>query len=472
MSEFIQSINIDIGRLEWFAATQFAAILGTLLAILLIVHILRSPHMPATSVGWIITIIAVPLIGIPLYLTFGERKLRAKINRKLKINTCHCTPEQNDPIDAILTSLGLPPSALQNTVAFHDDGRAAFDDIMAILNGAERSIDIAMFIFKNDSTGQALLRVLQQKAASGVRVRLLLDGVGSFSLSKKWLRPAQQAGVDVAWFIPVLHNPLRGKTNLRNHRKIVIADDKTLWSGGRNFAEDYLGPDCPKDCWIDLSYRLNGPAVDVFRGIFETDWHFAHGKNITLPAEAPPAIGSAGSRVQVIPSGPDLDGDPIYAAFLTACYTARERITIVTPYYVPDQGVQQALKLAALRGVEVDLILPEKSNHWFADIARRRSLRELHAAKVRVWLIPDRMVHAKVMVVDNRFATAGSANLDIRSLFLNCEVISGFYSEPEITWLTDWCAGLKKSCNVYTPVKVGPVAQTVEGLVLLGGYQL
>ncbi len=472
-SGILDAINIDIAKLEWFAATQFAAILGTVLALLLVAHILRSPRMPAASIGWIITIIAVPLVGIPLYLTFGERKLRSKINRKHKINTaCDCECTTNDPIDTILTSLGLPASTTHNTVAFHKDGPDALDDLLAMFDAAEETIDIAMFILKKDEVGLKILRALEEKARSGVKVRLLLDGVGSFSLFKGWLRPVIEAGVDIAWFIPVLHHPFRGKTNLRNHRKIVIVDDKLLWTGGRNFADEYFTGENGGKPWIDLSYRLEGTAVGVFKAIFETDWQFAHGHDEILPLEPPPEIETSGSRVQVIPSGPDVEGDPIYAAFLTACFDADERITIVTPYYVPDQGVQETLKLAALRGVRVDLILPQVSNHKIADIARRRFLRELLAANVNIWMVPEHMVHAKAMVVDSHFATAGSANLDIRSLFLNCEVVNGFYSPSEVEWLSDWCEALRSRCVPYTPRKVGAVGQTIEGLVLIGGYQL
>ncbi len=472
-SNLWNAINIDIAKLEWFAATQFAAILGTLLALLLIAHILRSPRMPAASIGWIITIIAMPLIGIPLYLTFGERKLRSKINRKAKINTaCECECTTNDPIDTILTSLGLPASTTHNNVVFHKDGPDALADLLAMFAAAEKTIDIAMFILRKDATGLAILDALAERARAGVKVRLLLDGVGSFSLFKGWLRPAKDAGVEIAWFIPVLHHPFRGKTNLRNHRKIVIVDDRVLWTGGRNFADEYFVGESGGKPWIDLSYRLEGTAVAVFKAIFETDWEFAHGRDEILPLEPPPEIETSGSRVQVIPSGPDVEGDPVYAAFLTACFDADERITIVTPYFIPDHGVQEALKLAALRGVRVDLILPEHSNHRIADIARRRFLRELLESHVNIWMVPEQMVHAKAMVVDRHFATAGSANLDIRSLFLNCEVVNGFYSPEEVDWLSDWCEALRLTAKPYTPRKVGAVGQTLEGLVLIGGYQL
>lgn len=202
------------------------------------------------------------------------------------------------------------------------------------------------------------------------------------------------------------------------------------------------------------------------------DWRFA----TDCPTEQiqPVTVATSGgqSRVQVIPSGPDVADDPIYAVILSACYEAHRRIRIVTPYYVPDTGVQEALKLAALRGVLVDLILPGRSNHRLADFARNRYLRELAAAGVRIWFLPNIMVHAKALVVDSIFAMAGSTNLDIRSLFLNCEVMSGFYSEKDIEWLSQWLEALRERSVRHYPQPVGALKEMLEGVTLLGAYQL
>ncbi len=460
-----------IGSL-WPILFHFATILTVLLAIILISQILRSPRKPAVSLGWILMIIFLPLIGIPLYLALGERKIVTKVAGKAQINLPESPETHPHPVHSLLSSLGISPSSENNCVQFHQNGQTAWQALSDLLESAQESIDIAVFILGNDSVGKAILARLTEKAIRGVQVRLLLDGVGSFKITQNALKPLIRNGGQVARFIPVLHRPLRGRTNLRNHRKMVIVDHEKIWTGGRNIASEYLGPHCPDNCWVDLSFCQQGPVISTYQTIFEADWQFA----VEGPAEAvcriPPTPRCGDSRVQVVPSGPDVADDPIYAAFLTACYAAKKRILIVTPYFVPNSGIQEALKLAILRGVAVELVLPAKSNHCIADIARSRYLRELVKAGAGIWLFPDIMVHAKALVFDRTLAMAGSANMDYRSLFLNCEVMSCFYSKKEVDWLTDWIESLQSQSERHYPEKVGALREMIEGLTLLGGYEL
>ncbi len=450
---------------------HLASIIGVLLALVLVSRILRSPREPAATIAWLALIVFLPIIGVPLYLAFGERKLDAALRRKAVIALPEHAGKHPHPVHSLLISLGMPASTTGNRVDFHADGRVAWRALFSLLETARRRIDIAIFILADDEVGKALLACLKQRAEQGVSVRLLLDGVGSFPLPKSRLRPLSDAGVEIAWFIPVIHRPLRGKTNLRNHRKIVIVDDTKAWTGGRNIAREYLGPDCPSDCWTDLSFTQQGPSVASYRAIFEADWCFANDRPAPDAIVLDDTADATEGRVQVVPSGPDIADDPIYAALLTASYEARQRLIAVTPYYIPDRGIQEALRLAALRGIEIDLILPARSNHRLADIARNRYLRELATAGARIWLLPT-MTHAKAVVIDERLALAGSANLDIRSLFLNCEVVSLFYSDAEIRWLSDWLVALRERARRHHPPAVGATRELVEGLVELVAYQL
>jgi len=306
---------------------------------------------------------------------------------------------------------------------------------------------------------------------------LLLDGVGSFSFTKTRFKPLLKQGAEIAWFIPIIHRPFRGRINLRNHRKMVIADNKQVWAGGRNISGDYLGPDCPRDdlgdCWVDMSFVQKGAIVANYLTIFEEDWAYVTyaKKVVTHKLESTDITTKKTSELQLIPSGPDVKGDPIYAVILTACYDAKNKIKIATPYYIPDDNIQKALTLAAIRGVTVDLIIPEKSDHKITDIARNRALRELTNAGVNIWLLP-KMIHAKVMIWDDNFAMSGSANLDIRSLFLNCELMSAFYSEHDIKWLSQWFTSLQKTCKSCQVQHVTAATELVEGLALLGTFQL
>ncbi len=455
----------------WPVLFHFATIVTVLLAILFISQILRSPRKPAVSLGWIFAIIFIPLIGIPLYLAFGERKISAAITKKAQIRLPGLPDTYSHPVHTLLTALGVPPATGDNCVQFHENGRAAWQALIDLIKSARESIDISIFILGNDSVGRAVLSRLTETAARGIQVRLLLDGVGSFTLTTQALQPLLDSGGQVARFIPVLHRPMRGRTNLRNHRKIVIVDHQTVWTGGRNLASEYLGPHCPDNCWIDLSFCQRGSVVAAYQTIFEADWQFS--VEGVLPAPHPPPLTSSGdSRIQVVPSGPDVADDPIYAAFLTACYAAGTRILIVTPYFVPDSGIQEALKLAALRSVSVELVLPARSNHRIADIARNRFLRELAAVGVRIWFLQDVMVHAKALVFDRTLAMAGSANMDYRSLFLNCEVMSCFYSRKDVNWITEWIESLQNRSIRHFPKKAGAVKELIEGITLLGGYEL
>ena len=456
----------------WPWLLYISYILGVFLALLLVAQILRSPRIPSATISWLFIIIFVPLIGIPLYLIFGVRKLNSRIKLKSKMNLPDIIDTHHHPINSLLVSLGIPSSSEDNLVSFHKDGETAYQALLSLLDCAKQTIDISMFILKNDYVGREILSHLENKAAQGVRVRLLLDGVGSFFLPKKKLQTLIKNGGRVAWFIPVLHRPLRGRTNLRNHRKIIIADHNKVWTGGRNLAEEYLGPNCSNTSWIDMSFCQQGSSVFTYQTIFEANWHFAANSSNDSMIDYPRSTSNGKSRVQVVPSGPDVADDPIYAVALTAFYKAKEHIFIITPYYVPDAGIQAALRLAALRGVAVDLILPGKSNHRLADIARSRYLRELAESGVRIRLIQDTMIHAKIFVVDKTLAMAGSANFDIRSLFLDYETMSCFYSKYDIDWLIRWIESLSDRSVIYHPRPVGIFKELVEGVVRLIAYQL
>jgi cardiolipin synthase len=469
----LQSIIANISSHPfWTVFIHVSSLIGFILGIILITQILRNPRKPSATIGWLLIIVLLPVIGIPLYLIFGDRKFNKLKNKKGVMTLPQSKMENENKLNVLLISLGLPSASEGNSNVFHKDGKQAWQELVKLLQEAQHSIDMAIFILADDKVGDQVLSILEQKAANGIKVRLLLDGVGSMPLAKKVLHPLEKNGGQVAWFIPVLHLPFRGRTNLRNHRKIIIADHSKVWTGGRNLAEEYIGDHCPDSCWIDLSVTQQGSIVNVYQAVFDADWDFANyiDSDVMLENTKQPSVGN--SLIQIIPSGPDVADDPIYVALLSACYAAKKRISIVTPYFIPNSGLQEALKLAALRGVEVNLILPEKSNHRLADIARGRYLRELNAVGVKIWLIPNKMIHAKAVVFDDDFAMTGSANLDIRSLFLNCEIMSGYYSHDDIEWLSAWIEGLRQQADIFHPPPVSALREMFEGIVLLSAYQL
>jgi len=245
---------------------------------------------------------------------------------------------------------------------------------------------------------------------------------------------------------------------------MVIADDCQVMAGGANIASEYLGPFPDANRWRDLSFILEGPAVNQFAEVFRSDWKFAGGDVLApLQVSAPPVGGDA--VVQVVPSGPDAPGDPVYDALLSAAFTAQKRIWIVTPYFVPDDALAQALRLAARRGVDVRILVPERSNHSLADQARGTYLREVQSAGGTIYFFTAGMVHAKAVLVDD-LAVLGSANLDMRSLFLNFEIAVFVYRGEVLRDLERWFLALGDQVRVGAQ-EIGAVGEIFEGVVRL-----
>ncbi len=456
--------------MEWnLLFGHFAIVCGFLLAAILVMSILRKQKTSSSAFAWLMVIFFAPYIGVPLYLALGGRKLKRDAHTKENIHLVgqETIPlEDADPIDALLREYGIPGATCGNEVRLCQDGTQTYNELIKLIETAEHQILITTFILSRDEIGKAVVEKLAKKAASGVTVRLLLDDIGSLFTSRRFLAPLLKNGGKVAYFMPLLRAPFHGRTNLRNHRKIAIADQKLVLAGGTNIAKEYIGPTSFEDRWLDLSFVLKGPAVRHYLEVFQSDWEFASGEtvNIIPPCMKNSQISGKGV-VQVVPSGPDVPKDPVHDALLTAAYTAEKRLWIVTPYYVPDEALAQALRLAAQRGVDLRVLVPEKSNHKLADLARGTHLRELAECGGKVIKYPH-MVHAKVIVVDDRLGVVGSANMDMRSLFLNYEIVMFSYSKAEIKPVHDWVEKLMSAGKLGVQ-KVGPVRDTAEGVARL-----
>lgn len=457
---------------KWSIAAHLLLVGGGLLMLVLVAGMLRQRRNPATSAAWLMFMLVLPYIGVPLYLLFGTRKLAGLKQRKSHLFMADSAPREppSDPVQRYLQSMHVPPPVAADAIRFHAGAGEARRALLDVLHGAHQSLDVCVFILANDAFGREVLAILSERARDGVQVRLLLDGFGSFLLPKWRLRALLQAGGRVAWFIPVLHRPWRGRTNMRNHRKLAIADGRWVWAGGRNIAADYLDAEANTH-WHDLSFDLQGAAALHYWRLFDADWRFAAHEEAPAPVSS--SVSSAtGSHVQLIPSGPDMVGDVLHELLVMLVAGARERIQMVSPYYVPGEVLQTVLAVAARRGIAVDLILPANSNHWLADLARNRYLRQLVEAGASVWLFPDAMLHAKAVVIDGRYALAGSANLDLRSLFLNFELMTLFYTPTDIGRLSHSIEALRGKAVLWKPRRPGVIRETLEGLVLLTAYQL
>ncbi len=447
---------------------HLAVIVGFVLALLLVSRVLRQHSRPATSIAWFLFMVLVPWIGVPIYLAFGGRKLRGRAGRKPDLHASTPLPPTTGVADDSarrLIACGLPPPRTGNTLELITDGTQAYERLLALIDGARHSIHLMTFILADDAVGRSLVARLAARARAGVTVCVLVDAVGSFGARTWRLRELKRAGGEVGVFMPVLPLRRRWSAHLRNHRKLAIFDGEIALTGGMNLAAEYMGPALAAGAagtrWIDTSVEVRGPAVADFTQIFAQDWQFATGRSVSVGA--PPA--EAGDvTLQVAPDGPDVAGDPFYDVLTAAIHNARERIWIVTPYFVPDEGLLRALGLQARIGVDVRLVVPRRSNHRVADLARNRLLRELAQTGVRVFLHPRAMIHAKHIVIDDRLAITGSVNMDARSLYLNYELSLFAYGRTATARDAQWIEGLAARCEETLPPRPGFFGRWAEDL--------
>jgi len=311
--------------LAWLIS-HLALASGFLLAALLVAHVIRQHRPPTATIAWLLLIIAFPYIGVPLYLLIGGRKVRKLSAHKKNIHLSACKAlisGRPSEIERLLSSYGVPPAIDGNSLKLQENGRQSFSALIRLIDEADHSIFICLFILHPDEVGQEVLDHLVSRARTGIRVCLLLDGVGSLHTHRNFLAPLVHAGGSFAFFMPVLHHPLRGRGNLRNHRKFAIADEQRLLAGGANVASEYMGPDIRPDRWRDLTFTLNGPAVKPYVEIFRYDWSFATGEWFAESIHAPDTRKCGDAIVQVIPTGPDVPGDSLYDALLVVIFSSR-----------------------------------------------------------------------------------------------------------------------------------------------------
>jgi cardiolipin synthase A/B len=399
-----------------------ASIAGFVLAAALAIVILRERRPPASTLAWLLLIAFAPWLGVPAYLALGGRKLHQRSRGKPGLRLADdAAPAADaapaDPLARVLIGAGAGLPSPGNELRWHASGVEAYAELCRVIDGAVRSIRVATFVLGDDEVGRDLAGRLAARARSGIEVCVLVDGLLA-RRARHLLADLRAAGARTAVFLPLIKLPLRGRSNLRNHRKAVLVDGELAILGGRNLAGEYLGPTPRPDRWRDLSLTLAGPAVALVDEVFRADWQFAHGPALAGVGPAPPR---GEVEVHVVPSGPDVPGDPVYEALLHVVFTAQRRLWIATPYFAPDQALERGLELAVRRGVDVRLVVPRRSNHAVADLVTRGFLASLSRRGVTVLRYGPGMMHAKLVLADDIVIT-GSANLDQRSLFLDFEL--------------------------------------------------
>jgi cardiolipin synthase A/B len=452
----------------------------SVLTYVLTTRVERERRPPSIAIAWVLGLIAVPYLALPMYVMFGRRKLPRRLLRWSGI-PAHCTHWAEDLIE----SFGLAPCS-PCSVNMHRDGGESAAALFATMANATQRLDICTYILGDDPFGREAMQRMIDRARDGVQVRLLIDGVGALQVPRHCFKTLGAAGVEIAIFSPLFARKTQGPRNLRNHRKMVIADGAWLWAGGRNIAAEYFTGHGGAAPWRDLSFDLKGAVAAAAASQFEADWVAAGGRPAPRIAssgadsmpDAAVTPGVAGSvqdfgagRAQFLPSGPDQAEDTVHALLIDACFHARQRVIAVTPYFVPDAALETAMRLAARRGVKIDLVLPAVSNHRLADFARNRALRALGNAGVSIHLLPS-MIHAKAVVFDESLAISGSVNLDSRSLLLNYECAVVFFGAREIDWLADWVQALIPEGQPFDCRPPSLWRDIAEGLLLTVAYQL
>ncbi|TFH37627.1 MAG: cardiolipin synthase, partial [Bacteroidia bacterium] len=317
-----------------------------------------------------------------------------------------------------------------NTVTLLINGSEAFPAMMKAIQGAKEFVHLEFYRFDIDETGNSFRFALMEKAREGVEVRIIMDDVGSWNFKSKYIKEMRSAGVKIFPFMPVTFPWITNKLNYRNHRKILVVDGMVGFMGGLNIADKYKYGHADLGPWRDTHIKIRGGAVAAMNAVFLTDWYFVSGEVLTgIPKYFRQEKVKGDTWIQIASSGPDSDWATIMQVYFSAIATARKCIYLSTPYFSPNESILTALKTAALSGVDVRLILPEKSDSVIGNWNSKSYIEELLETGVRIYLYSTGFNHSKYILVDNVFVSIGSVNVDMRSFDLNFEITALIYDE-------------------------------------------
>lgn len=400
--------------------------LNWLLALFISYQVIRDRRSPTSTVAWISVFFLLPILGALLYLLLGVRKLRRPRRQRILQWPQSARTVAASRLEALLQRLGASPPTGDNEICLHLRAQEAREALAELIDGAQHEVWAVVFTFQTDRSGRYILEHLMAAARRGVKVRLLVDDIGSARFCPVALRDFKQSGCEVNAFKPVWRSMLKRVANLRNHRKIFCADGRRAWLGGRNIGDEYLADHAEEARWSDVSATVRGPASRQLEAICRSDWAFVTETKFVLPAAAEDAAPDPPERpvqVQVLASGPEQREDVWHTAFLKCCYEAQERLYVATPYFVPDEIAFKAIAIAARNGVDVRIMVPEQSDYRLVDLVAASYLRELQYVGVKVYRY-GKMMHAKYVLVDDALSFIGSANINARSFYLDYEVMA------------------------------------------------
>ena len=431
-------------------------------------NVILENRNPVRTLAWIIVLVTIPLIGFVFYLYFGVNYRKNKMfsmkglgdmkwlqymsedQKQLLQKSEFLKRRESVEVKKLMTLLLNNSKALltrYNQVEILNNGEETFPALFKALLQARKFIHLEYYIIAEGSLATRLKEILLQKAAEGVDVRVIYDDVGSWSLSKPYLRELREAGIQIFPFLPVRFHHFANKANYRNHRKIAVIDGEVGFVGGLNIADRYMDGVAEIGVWRDTHLRVVGEVVTSLQVIFLIDWYFVRRELLLDKDEYLPYVRTEGNVVvQAVTSGPDSDWASIQQAYFTLINMAKKYVFISTPYFMPGETTLNCLKTAAMSGVDVRILLPHKSDSWLTHWCTRSFAEELLEAGVRIYWYQKGINHSKVIVVDGIVASVGTANMDLRSFEQNFEVSLIIYDREVVKRLAaDFIEDLKVS---------------------------
>lgn len=425
---------LELVAFYWPLATTFVVVV---VAVVLAGTVILYKRNESAAIAWVGLILLSPVVGSIAYLLFGINRIRRRAVRTRPTSATHpraggvsAAPGRSDPacrrsdaaLDRLIDRLASNPCVAGNTVELLRNGDEAYPVMIAAIDNAQHSVGFSTYIFRSDVSGREFADALERARSRGVEVRVLVDGVGRMYSLPTIVSVLRKAEVPVARYLHSVWPWRMPYLNLRNHRKIIVVDGVVGFTGGINISQNNRVHAGPRRPVRDLHFRIEGPVVAQLADAFADDWEFTTREALAGEAWFPSLDGRGVVEARAIPAGPHEPIDRTRWVLHAAILEARERIRILTPYFLPDDTLVSALRLAAIKGVEIDIVIPARSNLVFVDWAVRARLDELLDDGCRIWLGAGPFNHAKLMLVDGDWALIGSSNWDPRSLRLNFEL--------------------------------------------------
>jgi len=435
------------GELWQFIAGHSGTVISVVVALAYVAGVVSAIRAVLTArtsqgaVAWVVALLLMPYLAVPAYWVLGRSRFHGYVSLRrrrsavtaptiqaaiihMRAQNMLVAPRFGEPF--AVERLANLPITCANDAELLIDGDATFESMFAGIDRARDYVLVQFYIIHDDSTGRALLARLAARARAGVRCHVLYDELGSSGLTARFLRDARAAGVSIAKFNTRRGRWNRFQINFRNHRKIVIVDGVEVWVGGLNVGDEYRGLDKKIGYWRDTHMRLAGPVVQCAQAAFVDDWHWATGEIPRLEWRPRAAPGGVSRVVLCLPSGPSDDIETATLFFLDTINAARRRIWIASPYFVPDEQFISALQLAALHGVDVRIMIPDRADNFLVQLSAWSHIEALESVGVKMFRYMKGFMHHKVVVVDDDYCTVGTANFDNRSFRLNFEMTMAF----------------------------------------------